>query len=65
VDHGSGYQTRYAHLSGFAVSWGQWVGQGQVIGYVGTTGMSTGCHLHYEVLYGGMFQNPIPTYMAG
>ncbi|MBO1901656.1 M23 family metallopeptidase [Leucobacter weissii] len=59
LDHSSGYQTRYAHLSRFAVSLGQHVNQGQIIGYVGTTGASTGCHLHYEVLLQGTFQNPI------
>lgn len=59
LDHANGYQTRYAHLSRFAVSHGQYVNKGQVIGYVGTTGASTGCHLHYEVLKNGVFQNPI------
>jgi len=59
LNHGGGYQTRYAHLSRFAVSNGQHVNQGQVIGYVGTTGASTGCHLHYEVLINNVFQNPI------
>ena len=62
VDHAGGFQSRYAHLSAFGPGWGTYVGQGQVIGYVGTTGMSTGCHLHYEVLYNGVFQNPIPYY---
>ncbi|QIK64740.1 peptidoglycan DD-metalloendopeptidase family protein [Leucobacter viscericola] len=62
VDHAGGFQTRYAHLEAFGPGWGTWVGQGAVVGYVGTTGMSTGCHLHYEVLYGGIFQNPIPNY---
>ena len=65
VDHADGFQTRYAHLSRFAVNWGQWVAQGQIIGYVGTTGMSTGCHLHYEVLSWGSFVNPIPNFVAG
>ena len=59
LNHGGGYQTRYAHMSGFAVSYGQHVNKGQIIGYVGTTGASTGCHLHYEVLLNGVFQNPI------
>lgn len=59
LNHGGGYQTRYAHLSGFAVGYGQWVEAGQVIGYVGTTGASTGCHLHYEVLLGGQFIDPV------
>jgi len=49
VDHGNGIQTRYGHLSGFAVTDGQTVRKGQVIGYVGMSGRSTGAHLHYEV----------------
>jgi hypothetical protein len=48
VNHGGGWSTLYAHLRGYAVTPGQSVGQGQVIGYVGTTGSSTGNHLHYE-----------------
>lgn len=64
IDHGGGVQTRYAHLAGFASNWGQWVNQGQVVGYVGTTGMSTGCHLHYEVLVNGIFQNPLAGYFG-
>jgi len=49
VDHGHGVQTLYGHLSGFAVSSGQEIQRGQIIGYVGTSGRSTGPHLHYEV----------------
>jgi len=49
IDHGGGIHTGYAHQSQFAVGWGDWVGPGQVIGYIGTTGSSTGCHLHFEV----------------
>ena len=49
IDHGNGNSTLYAHMSSRAVSEGQMVSQGQVIGYVGTTGSSTGNHLHYEV----------------
>lgn len=64
VDHGNGMQTRYAHLQGFNSQWGQNVGQGQVIGFVGTTGMSTGCHLHYEILRNGIFQNPMAGYFG-
>jgi hypothetical protein len=48
INHGSGYTTYYAHLNGFNVSVGQSVGYGSVIGYVGTSGNSTGPHLHYE-----------------
>jgi murein DD-endopeptidase MepM/ murein hydrolase activator NlpD len=49
VDHGNGITTRYGHLSGFAVADGQTIRKGQVIGYVGMSGRSTGAHLHYEV----------------
>jgi len=49
IDHGNGITTRYGHLSGFAVAEGQQVRKGQVIGYVGLSGRSTGPHLHYEV----------------
>ena len=49
IDHGNGISTRYGHLSGFAIADGQTVHEGQVIGYVGLSGRSTGPHLHYEV----------------
>ena len=49
LDHGHGLKTLYGHLSGFAVTTGQTVTRGQIIGYVGHSGRSTGSHLHYEV----------------
>jgi murein DD-endopeptidase MepM/ murein hydrolase activator NlpD len=49
ISHGNGIETLYGHLSGFAVTGGQQVTRGQVIGYVGMSGRSTGPHLHYEV----------------
>ncbi len=58
IDHGNGIQTLYGHLSGFAVTEGQQVKRGQVIGYVGSSGRSTGPHLHYEVLIRNAPVNP-------
>lgn len=59
IDHGHGYETRYAHLSSFDVRPGDKVKRGQVIGQVGNTGTSQSSHLHYEVLYQGQHVNPI------
>ncbi len=59
INHGFGYQTLYAHLSGFAIKPGQKVNRGETIGYVGNSGKSTGPHLHYEVLKSGEKINPI------
>ena len=59
IDHGNGNSTLYAHMSSRAVSEGQMVKQGQVIGYVGTTGNSTGNHLHLEIRVGGQRINPV------
>ncbi len=58
VDHGNGYQTLYAHLSSYAVSCGQSVYQGSYIGGTGSTGNSTGTHLHFEIRLSGAFVNP-------
>lgn len=58
VDHGNGYQTYYAHFSAIYVGCGEPVYQGQVLGACGTTGYSTGPHLHYEIRLNGVPQNP-------
>lgn len=58
LGHGGGLDTRYCHMSRIAVSRGQSVRRGQVIGYVGSTGLSTGPHLHYEMYRGGRAINP-------
>ena len=59
IDHGFGYRTRYAHMHGFAVRSGQNVKRGDLIGYVGNTGMSTAPHLHYEVFINGEHVDPV------
>ncbi|MCX6056280.1 MAG: peptidoglycan DD-metalloendopeptidase family protein [Chloroflexi bacterium] len=58
IDHNNGYQTLYAHLSTLGVSCGQQVFAGMIIGYAGSTGKSTGAHLHFEVRKNGGFVNP-------
>ena len=58
IDHGNGYHSVYAHLSQIAVRCGQSVFQGGTVGYAGSTGNSTGPHLHFEVRYMGGFINP-------
>lgn len=58
VAHGGGFATRYCHMSRMAVSSGQSVRRGQVIGYVGSTGLSTGAHLHYEMYRDGRVVDP-------
>ena len=62
INHGGGNSTLYAHMSSMAVSSGTYVSQGQVIGYCGSTGWSTGPHLHFEVRLNGSTVNPLSYY---
>jgi len=64
IEHGGELQTRYAHMSRLNVAKGQRVKKGEIIGFVGSTGRSTGPHLHYEVRVRGKAVNPLP-YMHG
>jgi len=59
IDHGNGWQSAYAHLSAVSVGCGQSVGQGNVIGALGSTGNSTGPHLHFELVFNGTKVNPL------
>lgn len=59
IVHGNGWETLYGHLAAFAIRDGQTVGRGQVIGYEGTTGNSTGCHLHFGVNLNNQWVNPL------
>lgn len=65
IDHGRGFKTRFAHLNSMAVQAGQRIALGQRIGAMGTTGRSTGVHLHYEVWMNGRPQNPARFMRAG
>jgi murein DD-endopeptidase MepM/ murein hydrolase activator NlpD len=58
LDNGNGYQTRFGHLSEIDVQAGQAVQKGQLIGRVGSTGRSTGPHLHFEIILNGVNRNP-------
>jgi len=60
IEHAPGEQTRYGHLSAFAVQKGAPVSIGQVIGRIGSTGRSTGPHLHFEIRFGGLAVDPLP-----
>lgn len=62
INHGNGKETVYAHLTSVAVSTGQYVSAGQYIGTVGSTGHSTGAHLHYETRYNGVKYDPLSEY---
>ncbi|MCA9372956.1 M23 family metallopeptidase [Candidatus Woesebacteria bacterium] len=59
IDHGNGYVTLYGHLSSFQVGQGQTVNRGDVLGQMGSTGRSTGTHLHFEIRQGGVLLNPL------
>lgn len=59
IDHGNGYTSLYAHLSNIYVSVGQTISRGQLIGQMGSTGRSTGTHLHLEIRYKGVALNPL------
>lgn len=59
IDHGNGYETVYGHMSSVNVSYGQSVGKGEVIGYMGSTGRSTGPHVHFIIKFKGVSQNPL------
>ena len=65
IAHGGNMETRYGHLSGYNVVEGQQVHKGDVIGYVGSTGRSTGPHLHYEVRVDGQAVDPSPYMQMG
>ncbi len=62
IRHPGGWVARYMHLSRFAVRRGRRVKRGQVVGYVGTTGLSTGCHLHFELLRWGRHLDPLKVF---
>ena len=58
LSHGDGFGSIYMHMTHYVVSYGQYVEAGQVIGYMGTTGGSTGVHLHFGISYNGVYVNP-------
>ena len=59
INHGDGYKSVYMHMEYYIVKVGEYVAQGQVIGYVGTSGMSNGYHLHFGISYNGEYVNPL------
>jgi murein DD-endopeptidase MepM/ murein hydrolase activator NlpD len=65
INHGDGFSSVYMHMTHFVVSVGQKVSQGQLIGYMGSTGISTGSYLHFGISYNGTYVNPalyVPLY---
>ena len=58
INHLDGYSSIYMHMTNYVVSAGQNVSQGQLIGYVGQTGVATGNHLHFGIMYNGAYINP-------
>ena len=65
IDHGNGYYTLYGHMSSIATSVGSYVTKGAVIGYVGSTGYSTGPHLHFEIRLGSTCLDPENWFTSG
>jgi len=65
LEHGNDLETRYGHMSRLNVAEGQHIHKGDIVGYVGTTGRSTGPHLHYEVRVSGVAVNPVPYMQSG
>ena len=59
INHGDGFSSIYMHMTHYIVYAGQQVSKGQVIGYVGSTGISTGPHLHFGISYAGTYVNPL------
>ena len=59
IDHGNGYETVYGHMSSINISYGQRVSRGSVVGVMGSTGRSTGPHVHFMVNFNGSAQNPL------
>ena len=59
INHGDGYSSLYAHMTHYVVSKGDTVKKGQLIGYMGSTGRSTGSHLHFSIFYNGSSVNPM------
>jgi murein DD-endopeptidase MepM/ murein hydrolase activator NlpD len=64
IDHGNGFVTEYGHASALRVSVGQRVTQGQVIMAMGSTGNSTGPHVHFSIIRNGVYSNPM-NYLSG